>query len=111
MSSEKTTEAIVTAEGDVLLKQADGTYRRAKDHTDYSALRKQNDASIDYSDLPEADAEFWRNAEIAAPQPKKSVHLRVDADVLEWFKAQGKGHLTRMNTVLRSYMQAHKRGN
>jgi uncharacterized protein (DUF4415 family) len=36
------------------------------------------------------------------------VHLRVDADVLAWFKAQGRGHLTRMNAVLRAYMEAHK---
>jgi uncharacterized protein (DUF4415 family) len=42
------------------------------------------------------------------PPGKKSVHLRVDADVLEWFRAQGKGYLTRMNAVLRSYMEARK---
>ena len=44
-----------------------------------------------------------------AMQPgKKSVHLRVDADVLAWFKAQGRGYLTRMNAVLRSYMEAYR---
>ena len=42
------------------------------------------------------------------PSGKKSVHLRVDADVLDWFKAQGRGCLTRMNAVLRSYMEAHR---
>jgi uncharacterized protein (DUF4415 family) len=36
------------------------------------------------------------------------MHLRVDADVLDWFKAQGRGYLTRMNAVLRCYMEAHK---
>jgi len=36
--------------------------------------------------------------------------LRVDSDVLEWFRAQGKGHLTRMNAVLRSYVAAQKHG-
>jgi uncharacterized protein (DUF4415 family) len=35
-------------------------------------------------------------------------HLRVDTDVLEWFKAQGRGHLSRMNAVLRSFMEAQK---
>ncbi|MGH6842680.1 MAG: BrnA antitoxin family protein [Methylocella sp.] len=39
-----------------------------------------------------------------------AVLLRVDSDVLEWFKAQGKGRLTRMNAVLRSYVAAHKNG-
>jgi uncharacterized protein (DUF4415 family) len=55
------------------------------------------------------DEEFWRNARVVVPPRKKSVHLRVDADVLAWFKAQGRGHLTRMSAVLRSYMEAHDR--
>jgi uncharacterized protein (DUF4415 family) len=55
------------------------------------------------------DEEFWRNARVVVPPRKKSVHLRVDADVLTWFKAQGRGYLTRMNAVLRSYMEAHDR--
>lgn len=42
------------------------------------------------------------------PAGKQSVHLRVDADVLAWFRAQGRRHLTRMNAVLRSYMEAHR---
>jgi uncharacterized protein (DUF4415 family) len=56
----------------------------------------------------ELDEDFWANARVVMPPGKKSVHLRVDADVLEWFRAQGKGYLTRMNAVLRSYMEAHK---
>jgi uncharacterized protein (DUF4415 family) len=54
-------------------------------------------------------AEFWENARVVMPPPgKASIHLRVDSDVLEWFKQQGRGHLTRMNAVLRSFMEAHK---
>ena len=62
-------------------------------------------------DAPEVelDEAFWRNARIVAPPGKKSIHLRLDADVLAWFKAQGRGYLTRMNAVLRSYMEAHRR--
>ena len=57
-----------------------------------------------------ADDDFWRNARVVMPPPgKASVHLRLDADVLEWFRGQGKGHLSRMNVVLRSFMDAHKR--
>ncbi len=56
------------------------------------------------------DDDFWRNAHVVMPPPgKTSVHLRVDADVLEWFREQGKGHLSRMNAVLRSFMEAHRR--
>jgi uncharacterized protein (DUF4415 family) len=61
-------------------------------------------------DAPEVEPgeDFWRNARVVMPSGKKSVHLRVDADVLEWFRAQGRGYLTRMNAVLRSYMEARK---
>jgi len=56
------------------------------------------------------DEDFWRNAKVVMPPPNKaSVHLRVDADVLEWFRAQGRGHLSRMNAVLRSFKEAHER--
>jgi len=61
---------------------------------------------------PEAEslgADFWRSARVVMPGGKTSVHLRLDSDVVEWFKANGKGHLTRMNAVLRAYVDAHKR--
>ncbi len=45
---------------------------------------------------------------VMPPRGKSSVHLRVDTDVLEWFKAQGRGHLSRMNAVLRSFMEGQK---
>jgi uncharacterized protein (DUF4415 family) len=56
------------------------------------------------------DEAFWRAARLVIPQAerKESVHLRVDNDVLDWFKKQGKGHLTRMNAVLRAFYQAHR---
>ena len=57
-------------------------------------------------DLPD---EFWENARPYIPVEKASIHLRIDSDVLDWFRAQGKGHLTRMNAVLRSYYQAHQK--
>lgn len=57
---------------------------------------------------PEAGPEFWRKARVVERQPKKSIHLRIDADVFDYFKAQGDGHLTRMNAVLRSYVEAKK---
>ncbi|MCB1884004.1 MAG: BrnA antitoxin family protein [Geminicoccaceae bacterium] len=69
----------------------------------------------DYAPTPadapsiEPDEAFWRNARVVTPSGKASIHLRVDNDVLAWFKAQGRGHLTRMNAVLRSYMEAHAR--
>ena len=55
-------------------------------------------------------ADFWKSARIVMPSGKTSVHLRLDRDVVEWFRARGKGHLTRMNAVLRAYVDAEKRG-
>jgi uncharacterized protein (DUF4415 family) len=62
-------------------------------------------------DAPETEslgAEFWSTARVVMPSGKTSVHLRLDSDVVEWFKANGKGHLTRMNAVLKAYVEAHK---
>jgi len=56
----------------------------------------------------ELDEHFWHHAKVVVPPGKTSVHLRLDKDVLAWFKAQGRGHLTRMNAVLRAYMEAHQ---
>jgi uncharacterized protein (DUF4415 family) len=75
--------------------------RRLKD---IEAIR---DEDIDYSDIPETDAAFWANAELRMPQAKKGVYLRLDQDVLEWLKAQGPGYQTRINAILRAYMEAH----
>jgi len=54
-------------------------------------------------------AEFWRSARVVVPAGKTSVHLRLDSDIVAWFKSHGKGHLTRMNAVLRTYVEAQKR--
>ena len=68
------------------------------------------DEDIDTSDIPELDETFFKTARIVIPANvgKVPVSMRIDEDVLEWFKAQGKGHLTRMNAVLRAYYQSHQ---
>ena len=63
------------------------------------------------ADAPETEslgADFWKSARVRMPAGKTSVHLRVDSDIVEWFKAGGKGHLSRMNAVLRAYVDAQK---
>jgi len=65
-----------------------------------------------HSNAPEAASlgeEFWKSARVVMPTGKTSVHLRLDSDVVDWFKARGKGHLTRMNAVLRAYVNAQER--
>lgn len=68
--------------------------------TDWERLAKMEDEDIDTSDIPELDDTFFQNAELRVPV-KKPVTLRLDADVLEWFKAGGKGYQTKINQLLR----------
>ena len=59
---------------------------------------------------PPLDREFWAKAKVVYPEaPKKQLTVRFDADVVEWFKRQGRGYQTRMNAVLRSYYEAQRR--
>ena len=66
------------------------------------------DKEIDYTDIPETDEAFWEKADLRMPQPKKGVYLRLDQDLLDWLKRQGPGYQTRINAILRSYMETHK---
>ena len=70
-------------------------------------LKAKPDADIDCSDIPELDDAFWKNAEVRLPETKKGVYIRLDGDVLDWLKGQGKGYQTRINAILRSYYEAH----
>ena len=81
----------------------------SKSRTELERLAKMKDSDIDLSDIPEISLEKFAKAVIRKglkPLPKKSqVTLRIDADVLEWFKGTGKGYQTRINTLLRTYME------
>ena len=78
--------------------------------SDIAALRElgQDETSAEAPEAESLGAEFWKSARVAMPAGKTSVHLRLDSDVVEWFRARGKGHLTRMNAVLRAYVEAQK---
>ncbi len=67
------------------------------------------DKDIDYSDIPETDADFWANAEMVERDRTQHVTLRVKKSVLDHFKAGGKkGYQTRINAVLESYVRAQE---
>ena len=57
---------------------------------------------------PELGDEFWANAVWVEPQGRTSVHLKLDPEVFDYFKRQGKGHITRMQDVLKAYVKAHQ---
>ncbi|MBQ0831271.1 BrnA antitoxin family protein [Marinobacter sp.] len=73
--------------------------------TDWKRLVEMKDEAIDTSDIAELDNDFFQKAELRVPA-KQPVTLRIDEDVLVWFKAQGKGYQTRINKLLRQYMES-----
>jgi len=56
----------------------------------------------DFSDVPE---DWYESAKAVMPTPKKLLSLRLDSDVVDWFKQQGPGYQTRINAVLRAFVQ------
>lgn len=75
--------------------------------TDWKRLAEMEDKDIDTSDIPELGDDFFQNAELKVPA-KQPVTLRLDTDVLMWFKSQGAGYQTRINKLLRSYMESQQ---
>jgi uncharacterized protein (DUF4415 family) len=73
--------------------------------TDWDRLAKMGDEQIDTSDIPELGDDFFAHADLSLPT-KEPVTLRMDADVLNWFRSQGKGYQIRINKLLRSYMES-----
>lgn len=48
----------------------------------------------------------WGSLQVAWPQPKQAISLRIDQDILSWFRDRGPGYQTRMNAVLRAFVDA-----
>ena len=84
----------------------------SKSQTDWERIDQMTDKDIDLSDCPEISPEMFAASVVRhglKPVSKKvQVTLRLDSDVLDWFKAQGRGYETQINTLLRAYMDAHK---
>ena len=84
--------------------------RKMRIRSDLDKLRRLTDEEIDASIANDPDwEEFkdinWSKAVLIIPPKKKAISIRVDEDVLDYFKKQGAGYQRRMNAVLRSYMQ------
>jgi uncharacterized protein (DUF4415 family) len=82
-----------------------------KSETDWQRLDAMNDEEIDLTDCPEITPQQFAKAVVRNGLPinknKAQVTLRIDNEVLEWFKSQGKGYQTQINSLLRAYMEAH----
>ena len=81
-------------------------------NTDWERVDALTDADIDKAiaedpdAAPALDEEWFRTAEVGFPTAKIATSIRVDGDVMDWFKTQGRGWQTRMNAVLRAYAKA-----
>jgi uncharacterized protein (DUF4415 family) len=75
-------------------------------------LRRMRDEDIDLSDIPETTPEQFARAVarkgLKPVKRKQQVTLRLDADVLDWFRARGRGYQTQINALLRAYVEAHR---
>lgn len=84
--------------------------------TDWERVRQLDDSDIDtaIADDPDAapalNAEWFATAEVVLPEPKVPISIRLDREVLDWFKSQGPGYQSRMNAVLKAYVSSRKAG-
>jgi uncharacterized protein (DUF4415 family) len=80
--------------------------------TDWKRLRRASAGSIRKGiaadpDAHATDEQFWKTAKVVMPTPKEIVTMRLDADLLRWFRRE-RGYQTRINAILRAYMHAHR---
>ena len=87
-----------------------GLKKPLRSETAWARLDAMEDKDIDYSDIPELGEDFFKNATLRLPQPKAQVCIRLDREVLDWFKAQGRGYQTKINAVLKAFKEAHRPG-
>ncbi len=85
---------------------------RRSSRTNWNKLRRMSAASIRKGiaadpDAHATDENFWKSARVVMPTPKEIVTMRLDADLLRWFRQQ-RGYQTRINAILRAYMQAQE---
>jgi len=80
---------------------------RKRSRTDWQRIETTKDQDINVSDNPELGEQFFKKA-IWWPGPKQQITLRLDPDVLAFFRKGGRGYQTTINAVLRKYVEARK---
>ncbi|MCK9376980.1 MAG: BrnA antitoxin family protein [Syntrophobacterales bacterium] len=86
--------------------------KQAESRTDLSRVDALTDAELERLIAEDEDERGilpdWTQAKLVLPEAKKSVHLRLDGEIIAFFKSQGKGHISRMQAVLKAYVDAHR---
>ena len=95
-----------------IVRRTPGSLRPGK--TKWARIDALSDAKVEAAaradpDAAPTDVAFWKTARLVMPEGKVPVTFRMDREVLAWFKAQGSRYQTRMNAVLRAYVEARKR--
>ena len=85
---------------------AEANRRKGKGQTDWERLRREQEAGLEPEVDPDEGEFDWSQAKVVMPPSKQAISVRIDRDVLDFFKSQGRGYQTRINAVLRSYMEA-----
>ena len=103
----------MTLGGKVLIEHPDGSYRPAKSQTDLARLDAMTDEEVErqaVSDMAElgVDPDWVEHAEVITPRTKDRVTVRLDHDIVQWLKAQGRGYQTRINAILRAYVESQR---
>ena len=81
---------------------------RKQSKTGWTKIKAMKDRDIDFSDVPELDDNFFAEATLW-PGKKKQITIRLDYDVVDFFKTKGRGYQSSINATLRSYMEAQQR--
>lgn len=98
-----------------IVRYTPGVSRPRRDRTDWARVDALTDEEIEQSikDDPDVapllDEEWFRTAKLVMPERKVPIALRIDREVVDWFKAKGPRYQTRMNAVLKAYMKAQQR--
>ena len=85
---------------------------RGRSRTNLKRVDAMTDAELERivaDDEDERDLQLdWTKAKLVFAEPKQSIHLRLEQEIIDFYKAQGKGHISRMQAVLKAYADAHR---
>ena len=93
-------------------EQLDAMRRRGESRTDWTKVDAMSEAELEASIRADPDdvheAPDWSQAVLGLPPRKEHINIRIDADVLAWFRETGRGYQTRMNNVLRAFVESRR---
>ena len=94
-------------------EEIDEMLARGESRTDWAAVKAVTDEELEASIAADPDDVHepvdWSRAVKGMPPRKRDIHIRIDEDVLHWFRQAGRGYQTRINNVLRAFMESRKR--